>query len=67
MGVGARVAAARRGKGLSQEGLARAAEVSLSTVQRLEARDAVPTVPLLKRIAGALDQGVGALLDEDAA
>lgn len=61
--IAVRVRAARLSKGLSQEGLARLAEVSTKTVCRLEQADRVVSAPLLNRIAITLGETVDWLLN----
>ena len=62
--IGGRVRTARKAAGLSQEGLARLADVSLNVVSRLERGGiADPHVSTLGRIADGLGVSVGELLD----
>lgn len=53
----------RKNKGLSQEGLAKTAGLSLRTIQRVENRETEPTGDTLKRIATALDSTPTQLLN----
>ncbi len=63
--IGGRVRAARKAVGLSQEGLARQADVSLNVVSRLERGSiADPHISTLSRIADGLGVPVGELLED---
>lgn len=53
--LGGAVRMLREKRGLSQSQLARVAEMTQSAVARFEAGGAIPTVPLLDRLAVALD------------
>ena len=53
----------RKNKGLSQEGLAKTAGLSLRTIQRVENQETEPTGDTLKRIATALDSTPTQLLN----
>ncbi|WP_405530560.1 helix-turn-helix transcriptional regulator [Streptomyces avidinii] len=55
----------RKALGLSQAQLAERAGLSQAKVSRVEGADAVPTLPLLRRLAHALDAGLNIALDED--
>jgi transcriptional regulator with XRE-family HTH domain len=61
----ARLRRARIEKGLSQERLARLADVSSITVSRIERGIAVPTVETAQRLARALGVSIAWLLGED--
>lgn len=63
MGIGSTVQELRRGQKLSRERLAAAANVSSSTIDRLELEDRVPKLGLLRRIATALDVPLSALVE----
>ena len=58
-----RVKELRKEKGLSQEGLAKIAGLSLRTIQRVENRETEPTGDTLKRIATALNTTPALLLN----
>lgn len=58
-----RVKELRKEKGLSQEGLAKTAGLSLRTIQRVENQETEPTGDTLKRIATALDSTPAELLN----
>jgi len=60
--TGQRVHAQRKAKGLTQEALARRADLSTATIQRIENGRRRPTVATLEAIAAALDVPIGALL-----
>ncbi len=66
-GLGARVRAARRGRGLSLDDVARRAAVSRSMLSAVERGGKVPTVLVLDRIATALDTSIARLLGEERA
>ena len=53
--LGASVRKMREAKGLTQKQLADAANMSQPAVARFEAGGTVPTIPLLERLAAALD------------
>ncbi len=55
----------RKALGLSQAQLAERAGLTQAKVSRVEGADAVPTLPLLRRLAHALDAGLNIALDED--
>ncbi|KOG44464.1 MULTISPECIES: helix-turn-helix domain-containing protein [Streptomyces] len=55
----------RKALGLSQAQLAERAGLTQAKVSRVEGADAVPTLPLLRRLAYALDAGLNIALDED--
>jgi transcriptional regulator with XRE-family HTH domain len=60
--IGSRVRAIRKAKGLTQEGLARRAEVNLQVVGMLERGETVdPHISNLRSIARALDVSVAEL------
>lgn len=56
-----RLAAARKARGMTQQGLANAIGVHLSQVRRYEAATSQPTLDVLKRIAVALSVTIDAL------
>jgi transcriptional regulator with XRE-family HTH domain len=64
-GLGARVRAARRGRSLSLDDVARRAAVSRSMLSAVERGGKVPTVLVLDRIATALDTSIARLLGEE--
>ena len=65
MDIGSRLRSARKAKSLSQERLARQADVSLNMVSRLERGEiADPHISGLRKIADALDMSIGELLGE---
>lgn len=64
-GLGARVRATRRGRGLSLEAVAGRAGVSRSMLSAVERGGKVPTVLVLDRIATALDTSIARLLGEE--
>lgn len=66
-GLGARVRAARRARGLSLEKVAGRATVSRSMLSAVERGGKVPTVLVLDRIATALDTSIARLLGEERA
>ena len=66
MTIGATVHELRQSKGLSRERLAVAADVSSSTIERLELEGRIPKLNLLRRIARALDVSVHELIPDDA-
>lgn len=51
--------------GLSQSEVAERAGLTQSKISRIEGADAVPTLPLLRRLAQALDAGLAIALDTD--
>ena len=53
--LGASVRTMREAKGLTQKQLAEAANMTQPAVARFEAGSTVPTIPLLERLAAALD------------
>ncbi|MFF4267157.1 helix-turn-helix domain-containing protein [Streptomyces virginiae] len=55
----------RKSLGLSQAQLAERAGLTQAKISRVEGADAVPTLPLLRRLAHALDAGLTIALDED--
>jgi transcriptional regulator with XRE-family HTH domain len=64
MDIGSRLRSARKAKSLSQERLARQADVSLNMVSRLERGEiADPHISGLRKIAGAFGVSVGELLE----
>jgi transcriptional regulator with XRE-family HTH domain len=64
MEIGFHLMAWRREKGLTQEALARRANLSRPYLSRLEAGHADPALSSLRRIAMALDLRLGQLLEE---
>jgi transcriptional regulator with XRE-family HTH domain len=64
-GLGARVRATRRGRGLSLDAVAGRAGVSRSMLSAVERGAKVPTVLVLDRIATALDTSIARLLGEE--
>jgi len=63
--AGARIRAARREVGLTQQGLAAAVQVSRQTIIAMETGDYAPSVYLALKIARALDTTVESLWAED--
>lgn len=57
---GDRLKALREGKGMTQEGLARAAGVSVGTVSKLEQKGIDPSWSTVQKLAAALGVPVGA-------
>ncbi|MFD5537519.1 helix-turn-helix domain-containing protein [Streptomyces sp. NPDC127079] len=55
----------RKELGLSQAGLAERAGLTQAKISRLEGADTVPTLPLLRRLAVALDASLNIALDDD--
>ncbi|MFF2717378.1 helix-turn-helix domain-containing protein [Streptomyces sp. NPDC058011] len=55
----------RKELGLSQSDVAERAGLTQAKVSRIEGADAVPTLPLLRRLARALDASLSIALDED--
>ncbi|WP_327263128.1 helix-turn-helix domain-containing protein [Streptomyces sp. NBC_01232] len=55
----------RKALGLSQAQLAERAGLTQAKISRVEGADGVPTLPLLRRLAHALDAGLSIALDED--
>ncbi|MER5933852.1 helix-turn-helix domain-containing protein [Streptomyces sp. NPDC002054] len=55
----------RKALGLSQAQLAERAGLTQAKISRIEGADAVPTLPLLRRLATALDAALNIALDED--
>ncbi|MFE2977924.1 helix-turn-helix domain-containing protein [Streptomyces sp. NPDC059258] len=55
----------RKELGLSQSDVAERAGLTQAKVSRIEGADAVPTLPLLRRLARALDASLNIALDED--
>ncbi|WP_228989565.1 helix-turn-helix domain-containing protein [Streptomyces sp. DH8] len=55
----------RKELGLSQKEVARSAGLTQAKISRIEGADAVPTLPLLRRLAHALDASLIIALDED--
>lgn len=66
LSVGERVRSLRGERGLSQERLARAADVSTSTIRRLELTGELPHTTTLIAVARALGVSVDALVGEAA-
>jgi transcriptional regulator with XRE-family HTH domain len=66
-GLGTALRELRGRLGLSQDALARRAELSRNFVAQIERGESVPTVATLSRIAEALGASVGELLGEEAA
>ena len=66
-GLGARVRAARRGRGLSLDDVAGRAGVSRSMLSAVERGGKAPTVLVLDRIATGLDTSIARLLGEERA
>ena len=65
--IGKQIRAARKAAGLTQEGLARRANMSLNGLAQLERGGRTdPHYSSLNSIAGALGMSVGELLDEPA-
>ena len=65
--IGIRFRLTREQRGLTREKVAARADVSVSTVARLENNDALPSTHTLIRLANVLGVTAGALLDGDAA
>ncbi|MFG2469142.1 helix-turn-helix domain-containing protein [Streptomyces canus] len=55
----------RKELGLSQAQLAERAGLSQAKISRLEGADTVPTLPLLRRLATALNASLNIALDDD--
>ncbi|MEV7975961.1 helix-turn-helix domain-containing protein [Streptomyces sp. NPDC086519] len=55
----------RKELGLSQADLAERAGLTQAKISRLEGADTVPTLPLLRRLALALDASLSIALDDD--
>ncbi|MFG2294057.1 helix-turn-helix domain-containing protein [Streptomyces sp. NPDC048603] len=55
----------RKALGLSQTQLAERAGLTQAKISRVEGADAVPTLPLLRRLAHALDASLNIALGED--
>ncbi|MET9885093.1 helix-turn-helix domain-containing protein [Streptomyces sp. NPDC006430] len=55
----------RKALGLSQAELAERAGLTQAKISRVEGADAVPTLPLLRRLAHALDASLNIALSED--
>ncbi|MGW8778833.1 helix-turn-helix domain-containing protein [Streptomyces sp. NPDC055796] len=55
----------RKALGLSQAQLAERAGLTQAKISRVEGADAVPTLPLLRRLAHALDASLNIALGED--
>ncbi|MFC8728771.1 helix-turn-helix domain-containing protein [Streptomyces bacillaris] len=55
----------RKELGLSQSDVAERAGLTQAKISRIEGADAVPTLPLLRRLAGALDASLSIALDEE--
>ncbi|MGW7226685.1 helix-turn-helix domain-containing protein [Streptomyces cyaneofuscatus] len=55
----------RKELGLSQSDVAERAGLTQAKVSRIEGADAVPTLPLLRRLARALDASLSIALDEE--
>ena len=65
MDIGKEIRRARRDRGLTQEGLARRANISLNGLAQLEQGGRTdPHYSTLSKLAGALGVSVGELLDE---
>jgi len=58
-GFGARLAAVRRHRGLSQEALARKAEMASGTISKYETGGLDPTLSSLTALARSLDTSIG--------
>ncbi|HEY4024489.1 MAG TPA: helix-turn-helix transcriptional regulator [Pseudonocardiaceae bacterium] len=63
--LGARVRALREQRGWSQAQLAKRVAMTTSDMARFEAGGTIPTLPLLERIAGALDMRLSIALTPD--
>jgi transcriptional regulator with XRE-family HTH domain len=63
--MGERIRALRKRKGLSQEALARAADVTLNAVQKWEKGERVPNLNRAVALARALGVTVGQLAGEE--
>lgn len=61
--LGERVRALRTRAGLSQEGLARKADVSMATIHRIEQPQVGASLETLRKLAAALDVPVSELVD----
>lgn len=55
----------RKELGLSQSDVAQRAGLTQAKVSRIEGADAVPTLPLLRRLARALDASLSIAMDEE--
>lgn len=55
----------RKELGISQSDVAERAGLTQAKISRIEGADAVPTLPLLRRLARALDASLSIALDED--
>ncbi|WP_327296842.1 MULTISPECIES: helix-turn-helix transcriptional regulator [unclassified Streptomyces] len=55
----------RRELGLSQTEVAERSGLTQAKISRVEGADAVPTLPLLRRLARALDASLNIALDDD--
>lgn len=62
--LGSRLAAAREKKGISQEVLAAKANISPQSVSNYERARSVPTLPILLKLAAALDAPISQLVDK---
>ena len=65
--IGDRVRALRQQSGLTQEGLARVANVTTGTIIRLELGYHAPSMRTLRKVAAALEVRPSDLLDDDVA
>lgn len=61
--LGANIKARRISKGLTQEKLAEAAEISLAFCAQIEGGNRCPSVPVLVQLATALDASIDALVN----
>ncbi len=67
MDIGSRIRVERKAAGLSQEALARRADMSLNGLAQLERGGRTdPHYSTLEKLAGALDMSVGELVEEPA-
>lgn len=62
--LGSRLADAREKKGISQEALAAKANISPQSVSNYERARSVPTLPILLKLAAALDTPISQLVDK---
>lgn len=63
-GIGRKIKALRTGQGLSLQQLATRSGVSAAAIHKVENNSMVPTIAVLMKIAHALDQSVGSLVEE---